>query len=519
MNLRQWHSPQPASAVRIQDSSDRRARRGSAVAGLALLLLGAVSFPASAQPKVVFYQCADGSADVSHVFVPHVEQADLAAGEYSGNDIFNFGAGWADFRFNTCDGQGRPATTGDGQKRAKGQPNMLRTSGPEATSCGGCHHGPRSGGSGDFVANTFNGAELLDPVTFSIAPEISNERGTTGMFGAGYVELLAREMTAELHAQRDALAAEGISGKLTLSTKGVNYDVEFVGGKVTKAWGIDTDLIVKPFGAGGTKVSLRQFSVDALNRHHGIQAEERYDLYTGDPDFDEDGISREMTIGDVTTLVLWQAMLDRPVREVTDDAELLAKQERGRETFAAIGCTSCHIAELVLDNRTFCEPNRYNPEGFFSDTSLSACEVLDFDENDQTKQDTTDRQAPAADTPLPLPLYGDLKRHHMCDDPALVADPIRTLCDEQHDEGRPAQDGYPGAEFFMTAELWGIGESLPYGHNGRFTMLSDVILAHAGEARATRDAYAALSDEERLAIHAWLKSLKILNQPLRLVDG
>jgi len=466
-----------------------------------------------------YNSCPSGIYDVPHVFMPHVEQSDLAAGSLSLNDIFNVGAAWAEIRFNLCDGQGRPATTGDGSKRVAGQPAMLRTSGPEASSCFGCHAQPRSGGAGDFVANTFNGTETLDPVTMSISPDLSNERGTPGMFGSGYIELLGREMTADLQAQAAQYAADEYSGTVTFKTKGVKFDVKFKNGVVKKTWGIDTDLVVKPFGAGGTKVSLRQFTVEALNRHHGIQAEERYDIFIGDPDFDEDGFSREMTVGDVTTITMWQAMLDRPLPEASDDPEEQAAIDAGEELFDDIGCTGCHKSELVLDNRRFCEPNPYNPGSLFTDQSLKVCVLLDYDTQDLTKQDDTDANAPPADTALPIYAYTDLKRHHMCDDPADVVDPIRTLCNESHDEGRPAQDGYPGAEFFMTADLWSTGESAPYGHNNHFPLLSEVILAHGGEARKSRDRYAALADDDQRAVILWLRSPKILDQPVRLEDG
>jgi hypothetical protein len=75
------------------------------------------------------------------------------------------------------------------RERASSEPILdrlfSRTSGPDASSCQGCHNQPRSGGGGDFVANVFVLAQTLDPVTFSVAPEFSNERNTPGMFGRG----------------------------------------------------------------------------------------------------------------------------------------------------------------------------------------------------------------------------------------------------------------------------------------------------------------------------------------------
>lgn len=487
------------------------------------MLWGATTGVAQAQ---YFSACPDGVADYPDFLRPHLEQEQLIADvanptrDFTTQDLFIIGGGMAEARWNRCDGQGRPATTGNGQKRVPNQPNMIRTSGPEATSCFGCHAGPRAGGSGDFVANTFNGTELLDPVTQSISPELSNERNTTGMFGSGYLELLAREMTAELWRQRDALAADGFSGTVDLdSGKGVSFTTRFVDGVVVEAWGIDTDLIVKPFGAGGTVASLRQFTVEAFNRHHGMQAEESYDLYLGDPDFDEDGVSRELTIGDITGVTLWQAMLDRPVQELPRDPAELAEVNAGQQLFDEVGCTSCHLATMTLQDREFCEPGPYNPPQIFGDQSLTVCTVLDWEPDDTRKTDDTDFLARPSKYPLVLPVLTDLKRHVMCDDPATVADPIRTLCDEQHDEHRPPIGNVPGRETFLTADLWQVAESTPFGHNGRFVSFSSIILAHAGEARASRDNYAALSPEDQLRVIRYLKSLKILDQVVRISDG
>lgn len=482
-----------------------------------MMLGGLASLAQAHEPHV----CPPGMVDLPGMKQAHAEQAEMLADPLvTLNDVFNIGAGLGEFRWTQCDGMGRPATTGDGQKRAPGQPLMARASGPEANSCFGCHGQPRSGGSGDFVANSFNGAETFDEVVESISPEIANERNTTGMFGSGYIELLAREMTADLHAQRDDYAAQGYTGWVTLNTKGVGFRVKFESGVVTDVRGIDLDLIVKPFGAGGTKVSLRQFTVEAFNRHHGLQAEEAFDLYYGDPDFDEDGVSRELTIGDITSATLWQAMLDRPLQQIeTEDPAELAAIDRGKQLMKDIGCTSCHKAKLTLNNRRFCDPGPYNPANIFNDQSQQFCVTLDYDVNDQTKQDDTDNDAPAADTPLDILAYTDLKRHRMCDDPEEVADPIRELCNEQHAEGRPDQGKYPGTEFFLTADLWSTGESWPYGHDGRFPSLGPMILAHAGEARESRDAYAALRDSDQVAIIKYLKTLKIFDQPVRLFDG
>ena len=64
-------------------------------------------------------------------------------------------------------------------------------------------------------------------------------------------------------------------------------------------------------------------------------------------------------------------------------------------------------------------------------------------------------------------LYGDLKRHDMGADLA-----------EQIDEKGT------GASVFLTENLWGVGSTAPYLHDGRATTLAGAILVHGGDAAA-----------------------------------
>jgi len=501
------------------------------VGGAIALTIASASTPVCAQtpPALVDPVCGAPGVDdfpglrtiaVSNSPGLHIEQSTLVAGTLSAGRIFSYGGAIADSRFNECDGEGRPATTGGGDKRAPTQPRMTRVSGPEASSCSGCHAQPRTGGSGDFVANTFNGAEEMDPVVYSVSPDGVNERNTTGMFGSGFIELLAREMTGDLKRQSASwtTSAKYADGWKTFTTKGITFDAYFVNKQITDSRGIDTDLIVRPFGAGGTKVSLREFNVGALNRHHGMQPEEAYDIYKGDPDYDQDGIQREMTIGDVTALTIWSAMLAMPARQMPsyaadDPAEMQASYE-GEQIFKQVGCASCHAAEMTLKSNVFCEPSPYNPPGIFNDTSQSVCVALQNLPGVPAKQKLHE----SPNKVYTLNTYTDLKRHHMCDDPSYPG-AIRELCNEEFPQGRPSQDGYPGQEFFLTADLWQVAESAPYGHDGRYNSMHSVILAHAGEARTSRDAYAALSRGDHLKVVKFLRTLRIQDQNIRLHDG
>src|SRR5881296_2186927 len=144
------------------------------------------------------------------------------------------------------EGAGRPLTKGTGAPLTdRAEPlvfprNFNRVSGPEANSCAGCHNSPFgiAGGGGDIVANVFVLGQRFDFATFdgkdpvptrgsmdeNLRPvtlqSIADSRATTGMFGAGYLEMLARQITADLRAIRDRIAP-GTSRALV--SKGIHF--------------------------------------------------------------------------------------------------------------------------------------------------------------------------------------------------------------------------------------------------------------------------------------------------------
>ncbi len=64
-----------------------------------------------------------------------------------------------------------------------------------------------------------------------------------------------------------------------------------------------------------------------------------------------------------------------------------------------------------------------------------------------------------------------------------------------------------GVGFYRTTPLWGVKHTAPYLHDGRAETLEQAILQHAGEAQASRDAFAALSTPEREALLLFLQDL------------
>ena len=60
---------------------------------------------------------------------------------------------------------------------------------------------------------------------------------------------------------------------------------------------------------------------------------------------------------------------------------------------------------------------------------------------------------------------------------------------------------------FLTTPLWGVGSTSPYGHDGRSINLKEVILRHGGEALASAQAFANLSERNQEKVIAFLNSL------------
>jgi hypothetical protein len=255
------------------------------------------------------------------------------------------------------DGQGRPFAKGVGTPAPLSDSssplvfprNFNRFSTPDANSCAGCHNVPNPGGAGDFVANVFVLAQRFDSITMDHSDPImtrgaldergnfvdvltvANSRATTGMFGAGYLELLAREITADLRAiastiqtgQSAALVSKGISfGRLARKSDGV-WDTSAVSGLPPQALNSSgaanpPSLILQPWHQVGNVVSLRQFTTNAFHHHHGMQAEERFGAGV---DQDGDGLIDELTRADITAATLFQAARRDKSRNGTDQRQ------------------------------------------------------------------------------------------------------------------------------------------------------------------------------------------------------
>jgi hypothetical protein len=432
------------------------------------------------------------------------------------------------------EGAGRPLAKGTGGGLAdRADPLVFprsfnRVSAPDANSCAGCHNVPFgiAGGGGDVVANVFVMAQRFDFATMNAAPDgfrmkgtsdergqqispasVGNSRNTLGMYGSGFIEMLARQMTADLQRIRDRI---GPGQSAPLVSKGISFGT--LAREASGRWLVDDvnglpfpslvddppTLLIRPFHQAGNVVSLRQFTNNAYVHHHGIQTTERFGR---DVDADGDGFLNEMTGADVTAVTLFQAAMAVPGRMIPSDPAIERAIGRGETLFANIGCTSCHVPKLPLtrDGWIFSEPNPFNPNGNRKVKDGSIYTI------DLTASDLPQPRLRAEGDTLWVPAFTDLKLHDITDGPD---DPNREPVDMNQPPG--SAKFFAGNGAFLTRKLWGMANEPPYFHHGMYTTIREAVLAHGGEAAAVRDAFKTLSDGDRNAVIEFLKSLQVL---------
>jgi hypothetical protein len=316
-------------------------------------------------------------------------------------------------------------------------------------------------------------------------------------------------MTADLQATRDSASREsrttGRNVARSLDTKGVNFGSVIAhpdgGFDLTRVEGVDPDLVVKPFSQKGVVNSIRVFTVNAFNHHHGMEAVERFGIGQLDShgnaittnDFDQDGVPDELSVGDITAATIFQAALNVPGRVLSNDTACRAAARAGETLFTQIGCADCHVASLTLNNPRFSEPNPYNGPGNLRVVDTRHPFTLDL-----TKDIPSPRLERGAGRGAVVHAYTDLKRHVIADD----LDPFFR-------NERVRQSGVP-VDQFITRKLWDAGCGPPYGHRGDLTTMTEAILHHAGEARPQRERFAALPENQRSQIIEFLKQLRVL---------
>ena len=372
-----------------------------------------------------------------------------------------------------------------------------------ADSCASCHGRPR-GSAG------FGGAVATRP----------DSRDAPHLFGMGLKEMLADEITAELRAIRDQASREAMVSSHDVTRPLVGKSIAF--GTITAhadgrldtsaVEGVDADLRVRPFFAHGGTISIRESVVGALQNEMGLQAvdselatalaggrvvtpagmtldgsRDRVEAPpTGDPrtDPDRDGVANEIPQSLVDYYEFYLLNYFKPGSYAKTQ-----ETRRGAKLMAQVGCTDCHVRNLQVDRdrRVADVQTDYDEErGVFNNLFATARTLI---------RSVTDRvgapplQVPLGESFLVRDLFTDFKRHDL--GPAFH--------ERQYDGTVRTQ--------FMTAALWGVGSTGPYGHDGRSLNLTEVILRHGGEARQQRQAFAALNRVDRAALLEFLSSL------------
>ncbi|MBK5295801.1 MAG: hypothetical protein JJE40_01510 [Vicinamibacteria bacterium] len=473
----------------------------------------------------------------------HVESADIVGGAYTVAKLVDAGGDLFHTPFNGLDGVGSFVRE-DGSKLARFAPIGPR--GPSAQACGECHASPFPSAAGlahSAVSQVMKGT--LTPLTV---------RSVTSVFGNGALQLLAQEMTEDLWTARDdaiaaAKATPGRPVARPLESKGTRFGeiaatatpAGQVKVDVSKVAGVDPDLVVRPLGWKGDTPTLRNFAAGAAAGAMGMVADEIVWKKAGAgkyPDVDGDGVGRELSVGDITAMTVYMAAQETPAdaaRLATlgyvqalgpDDA---GRVEAGRKVFAAAGCASCHTPEMPLLNTRFEEPT-LRGRGQYYDAALAALDPAYDPKRPFVVDLLQDGQPPRVEARAGgaiVRLYGDLKRHAMgrvLADPAGPSDPnVADLGPVKH-EGKVVM--IP-ADQFLTAELWGVGNTGPWLHDNRAGTLREAVLLHGedappaigaagrSEAQESRDAFAKASVADQDALVAFLLSLRTFSPEKR----
>jgi hypothetical protein len=501
----------------------------------------------------------------------HVDQQELrdmvASGqeEEAFEEAFELGDELFATLFNALDGVG--ANIGRGQRftrvpRAdlKGAGEWFRhkpdrVTGPNSNACNSCHFRPFEDGAGDAAANVHRDAFRTGIIGQFV------QRNTPHVFAPGAIQRLAEEMTDQLHATRTALVdkvcAQGGTKTVNLIAKLTSYGklsatrIQASPCRVTfdtdEVRGIDflpsvdnpdapPDLIVRPFQWKGSVAFLRDFNRGASHNELGMQAVE---VVGDDVDGDFDGVKNEMTIGDQTALAIYMAAQPRPTSLVELSllglidplpAVQVARIARGAVVFGQVGCATCHIPVMRIDKPTFSEPSlnaAYRDGDAFPagqnpiERGVDPALAVKFD---LTRDQPDNRITLPNGNPFLLgslrrdpqgrglvELFGDLKRHVM--GPRL-AEPVNEIAGDDVTPIPSDPRNRHTPDTFLTENLWGVGSTPPYMHDGRATTITEAILEHStgaandpSEAKASRQAYLALPPGDKRALVAFLENL------------
>lgn len=405
-------------------------------------------------------------------------------------------------------------------------PNMHRVhrgthGGPDTTSCRSCHHRGGDDGAGEWTENALIGGdgERVDRAL---------ERNPPPLHGGGAVQILAAEITAAL---RKLIDYGGVKLTSPATVQLVYQGVDFGTVRVMTDGTLDTsalrrldaDLVVRPFGWKGTHSTLRRFAEEAFQVHHGMNSDTLIqrrrvvgtapygmspatralidslgDGPTENPDRDQVGM--ELNDAHLSAMAVYLTLLPLPTIEPPRATDLVAAWRQGSSVFHSVGCAGCHKPQWLLNNPTWIERPDILPD---------QRKAIELDLRKDIRNGPLLRNYDTTLAGYSIYLYSDLRRHDMGPE---LADPVFASQTAPREGDRDSKGPQIPASVFLTRPLWGLADSGPYLHDGRALTVHDAILAHGGEAKATRDAYVALTTEKQRALQVFLLSLA--RQPL-----
>lgn len=431
-------------------------------------------------------------------------------------------------KFTVAQGNGPTTDDGIGSSGA----DVSRSAGL-SDSCAGCHGRPRgSAGFGGDVATR------------------PDSRDAPHLFGLGLQEMLADEITRELRTIREEAItiAQLINVPVTrtLTSKGIafgsltaNPDGTVDGSGVV---GINRDLRVRPFFFQGGTVSIREFLVGALNAEMGLEAPDidminaqttevvtpsgmvldgRVDFVENAPvqspavDGDGDGVVNEVPVSIVDFMEFYLLHYFKPaIGKPSQEATL------GRILFTQVGCTNCHVPNLTIDRdrrvadvETKFDDVQGNPlNRMFATATLS---VVPDPAVPALGENAPAGLLPAGGSFVVRNFFADFKRHDLGPNfhERNYVNFVAQVSGFGPGPGAPLPVEPPPTPPFnfvtqhITEPLWGVGDTPPYGHDGRTGNLEDVILRHGGEAAAARASFVALPAYAQGWLTTFLRSL------------
>ncbi len=434
---------------------------------------------------------------------PIVEQRKIDRGQVCYEHLFIIGRLLFEHEFGFADGLGRDdAKTREDPFRKVHDGHL---GGPETNTCSSCHWRGGPAGAGALQDNS----QIFGD---GVNTDSADPRNPPALQGSGVVQALAQEMSRELQALRNEAVAQAKKSskevRVELLSKGVRFGMLKISasGEVDSAdlEGIDSDLVIRPFGWRGTFATIRDFVATSTQVHLGLQSEDllamtpaaKRSAYLGKgpkEDPDNDGSIGELSGGQVTALVVYLAGLEMPViasPEALHEFPAPAKGLRGpsahhfydrftegQRLFEDIGCALCHKPMMLLHDPVFRTRSAVTGKTYEVDLSKSG-------------EEPRLRYSASLDG-YPVWAFSDMKRH---------------------DLGAAAVGKHPspgiGESEYLTRRLWGLAGSPPYFYDGRSPTLDGAIEAHGGQGSFARDEFSDLTSVEKGSLRLFLLSLR-----------